>query len=125
MTGSGNEQKKGESHVMDDSSSTDYFVDTGNGYRFYDRFVHTYPLRGRGCPAGDQSQSRGYDQRKTETCIAQSQPQARSKKKGLATDHFTTNVQRGVTVMKKRNIVVHCLVLLKGIRSIKNNLIVK
>jgi hypothetical protein len=32
--------------------------------------------------------------------------------KGPVTDHFTTNVQRGVTVMKKRNIVVHCLVLL-------------
>jgi hypothetical protein len=32
--------------------------------------------------------------------------------KGPATDHFTTNVQRGVTVMKKRNIAVHFIVLL-------------
>jgi len=27
-------------------------------------------------------------------------------------NHFTTNLQRGVTAMKKRNIVIHCLVLL-------------
>ena len=26
-------------------------------------------------------------------------------------NHFTTNLQRGVTAMKKRNIVIHCLVL--------------
>jgi hypothetical protein len=30
----------------------------------------------------------------------------------IRTDHFTTNVQRGVIAMKKRNIVVYCLVLL-------------
>ena len=34
------------------------------------------------------------------------------RRKGLATNHFTTNLQRGVTAMKKRNIVIHCLVLL-------------
>ena len=28
------------------------------------------------------------------------------------TNHFTTNLQRGVTAMKKRNIVIHFLVLL-------------
>ena len=33
-------------------------------------------------------------------------------RKGLATSHLTTNLQRGVTAMKKRNIVIHCLVLL-------------
>jgi hypothetical protein len=33
-------------------------------------------------------------------------------RKGLATNHFTTNLQRGVTAMKKRNIVIHFLVLL-------------
>jgi hypothetical protein len=30
----------------------------------------------------------------------------------IRTNHFTTNLQRGVTVMKKRNIVIHFLVLL-------------
>ena len=30
----------------------------------------------------------------------------------IRTNHFTTNLQRGVTAMKKRNIVIHCLVLL-------------
>lgn len=34
------------------------------------------------------------------------------KRKGLSTDHLTTNLQKGVTVMKKRNIVIHFLVLL-------------
>jgi hypothetical protein len=33
-------------------------------------------------------------------------------RKGPATNHFTTNLQRGVTAMKKRNIAVHFLVLL-------------
>jgi hypothetical protein len=33
-------------------------------------------------------------------------------RKGFATSHFTTNLQGGVTAMKKRNIVIHCLVLL-------------
>jgi hyperosmotically inducible protein len=33
-------------------------------------------------------------------------------RKGLPMNHFTTNLQRGVTAMKKRNIVIHCLVLL-------------
>jgi hypothetical protein len=32
-------------------------------------------------------------------------------RKGLATNHFTPNIQIGVTGMKKRNIVIHCLVL--------------
>jgi hypothetical protein len=39
-------------------------------------------------------------------------------RKGLATNHFTTNLQRGVTVMKKRNIVIHCLVLLMLIATL-------
>jgi hypothetical protein len=30
----------------------------------------------------------------------------------IRTNHFTANVQRGETVMKKRNIVINCLVLL-------------
>ena len=30
----------------------------------------------------------------------------------LRTNHFTTNLQRGVTAMKMRNIVIRCLVLL-------------
>ena len=34
------------------------------------------------------------------------------RRKGLATNHFTTNLQRGVTAMKRRNIVIRCLVLL-------------
>jgi hypothetical protein len=34
------------------------------------------------------------------------------RRKGLATNHFTTNLQRGVTAMKKRNIVIPFLVLL-------------
>jgi hypothetical protein len=33
-------------------------------------------------------------------------------RKGLAMNHFTTNLQKGVTAMKKRNIVIRCLVLL-------------
>ena len=33
-------------------------------------------------------------------------------RKGLATDHFTTNLQRVITAMKKRNIVIRFLVLL-------------
>jgi hypothetical protein len=30
----------------------------------------------------------------------------------FATNHFTTNLLRGATAMKKRNIVIHCLALL-------------
>jgi hypothetical protein len=41
----------------------------------------------------------------TEACYA-------VRSKGFATNHFTPNLQRGVTAMKKRNIVIHCLVLL-------------
>ena len=33
-------------------------------------------------------------------------------------NHFTTNLQRGVTAMKKRNIVIHCLVLLMLIATL-------
>jgi hypothetical protein len=33
------------------------------------------------------------------------------KRKGLAMNHFTTNVPRGVTAMKKRNIIVNFLVI--------------
>jgi hypothetical protein len=40
------------------------------------------------------------------------------RRKGFANHHFTTNLQRGVTVMKKRNIVIHCLVLLMMIATI-------
>ena len=32
-------------------------------------------------------------------------------------NHFTTNLQRGVTTMKERNIVIHCLVLLMVIAT--------
>ncbi len=39
-------------------------------------------------------------------------------RKGLATNHFTTNLQRGVIAMKKRNIVIHCLVLLMLIATL-------
>ena len=39
-------------------------------------------------------------------------------RKGLAINHFTTNLQRGVTAMKKRNIVIHCLVLLMLIATL-------
>jgi hypothetical protein len=39
------------------------------------------------------------------------------RRKGLVMNHFTTNLQRGVTAMKKRNIVIHCLVLLMLITS--------
>jgi hypothetical protein len=34
------------------------------------------------------------------------------RRKGLANNHFTTNLQGGVTAMKKRNIVIHFLVVL-------------
>jgi len=34
------------------------------------------------------------------------------KQKGLVIKQFNTNQQKGVTVMKKRNIAIHCLVLL-------------
>jgi hypothetical protein len=64
--------QKGESHVVDDIYRTDHFVDSGAGYRFYDGFVHPHSPRSRGCPAGGQSQSGGYDQPKAETCIAKS-----------------------------------------------------
>ena len=33
-------------------------------------------------------------------------------RKGFVMNHFTTNLQRGVTAMEKRNIVIHFLVLL-------------
>ena len=33
-------------------------------------------------------------------------------RKGLATNHFNTNLQRGVTAIKKKNVVIRCLVLL-------------
>jgi hyperosmotically inducible protein len=38
-------------------------------------------------------------------------------RKGLAMNHFTTNLQRGVTAMKKRNIVIYCLALLMMIAT--------
>jgi hypothetical protein len=40
------------------------------------------------------------------------------RRKGLATNHFTTNLQRGVTAMKKRNIVIPFLVLLMLIATL-------
>ena len=39
-------------------------------------FIHN-SLRSRGCPAGGQSQSGGYDQPKTETCISKSRPKTK------------------------------------------------
>jgi hypothetical protein len=39
------------------------------------------------------------------------------RRRGLATSHLTTNLQRGVIAMKKRNIVIHCLVLLMMIAT--------
>ena len=39
-------------------------------------------------------------------------------RKGLATSHLTTNLQREVTAMKKRTIVIHCLVLLMLIATL-------
>jgi hypothetical protein len=39
-------------------------------------------------------------------------------RKGLAMNHFTANLQRGVTAMKKRNIVIHCLMLLMLIATL-------
>ena len=62
---------------MGDIRRTDHFVDSGNGYRLYDGFVYPRSLRSRGCLAGDQSQSGGYDQPEAETCIAQSWPKTR------------------------------------------------
>lgn len=79
---------KGDWYVVGDIRRTDHFVDSGNGYRLYDGFVHPRSLRSRGCLAGDQSQSGSYDQPEAETCIAQSRPQTRSKKKGLETNYF-------------------------------------
>ena len=57
---------------MDDSCRTDHFVDAGAGDRLYNGFFYPHYLRRRGCPAGDQSQSRGDDQSEDETCIAKS-----------------------------------------------------
>jgi BON domain len=39
-------------------------------------------------------------------------------RKGLTMNPFTTSFQRGVPAMRKRNIVIHCLVLLMLIASI-------
>jgi BON domain len=33
-------------------------------------------------------------------------------RKGIATSHFTTNLQRGVTAMKKRNMLIGCFMIL-------------
>jgi hypothetical protein len=104
--------KKGDSHVVDDGCPTVNFVDAVDRYQLYDGFIHPHPLRSRGCPAGGQSQSGGSDQPKAEKCIARPRRQTRSKRKGLATNHFTTPLQGGITAMKKRNIVISILALL-------------
>jgi len=39
-------------------------------------------------------------------------------RKGLPTNDLTTNLQRGVTAMKKRNILIHCLLLLMLIATL-------
>lgn len=40
------------------------------------------------------------------------------RRKGLVTSYLTTNLRRGVTAMKKRNVVIHCLVLLMLIATL-------
>ena len=38
--------------------------------------------------------------------------------KGTATSHFTANLQKGVTAMKKRNMLIRCFVILMMIASL-------
>ena len=69
--------QEGRSNVVDDCCGTGNFVAIGAGEWLYDGFVHPHSLRSRGCPAGGQSQSGGYDQPEAETFIAKSQPKTR------------------------------------------------
>jgi hypothetical protein len=92
----GMNNRKGGSNVVDDCGCTDNSVDAGAGERLYDGFVYSHP-------AGHCHHHRvGQSHSGAETVVAV----------GDVLNHFTTNLLGGVTAMKKRNIVIHCLVLL-------------
>ena len=81
---------------MDDCCITHNSIGAGAGDRLYDGLFYSYPA-GR-CHHRRAGQS--YSGAETVVVI------------WIRTNHFTTNLQRGRTAMKKRNIVIHFLVLL-------------
>ena len=86
---------------MDDCCCTGNFVAVGAGDRLYDGLFYSYP-------AGHCHHHRaGQSRSGAETVVVI----------WIRTNHFTTNLQRGVTTMKKRNIVIHFLVLLMMIAT--------
>ena len=64
--------QEGGLNVVDNCCGTGNYVAVGVGEWLYDGFVHPHSLCSRGCAAGGQSQSGGYDQPEAEICIAQS-----------------------------------------------------
>jgi hypothetical protein len=81
-------------------------VAVGVGEWLYDGFVHPYSLRSRGCPDGGQPVQKDI----AKACYT-------VRRKGFTNNHLTTNLLRGVTVMKKRNVVIHYLVILMMIAT--------
>ena len=121
-------RQKGVEHALDHMCDSLNFVASGIAEWLHDGWSHSYPAGHRHRRGTDPSYSG------TKTIVAiwtlagegevfGKEVVSRSRKilpnlydtfsrKGLVMNHFTTNLQRGVTAMKKRNIVIHCLVLL-------------
>ena len=131
--------QKEVSNVADNCFGSSTFVDAGSGNRFYDGFVHPHSHCNRGCPAGDQSQSRGDDQSEDETCIAKSrrktgwQADARaiSRPAGAVTE-YALRCKMGkvplsgfVDSRKAIDEADEIVRSVKGVKSVKNDLIAK
>jgi hypothetical protein len=84
------------------------FVASGIGEWLHDGWGHSYPAGHRHHRVSGPT----YSGTKNIVAIWTLAGEGEVFGKGLAMNHFTTNLQRGATTMKKRNIVIHCLVIL-------------
>ena len=113
---------------MDDRSSTDNSVASGVGEQSHDGWVCSRPAGGCHYRRVGQGDSGTKNIVAIRTVAGEGEvfgkggvQQVRKvfakacyvvRRKGFVTNYFTTYLQRGVTAMKKRNIVIHFLVLL-------------
>jgi osmotically-inducible protein OsmY len=94
--------QKGGPYVVDDRCDIDSSLGTRAGQQLHDGRVHPYFACARTCSNRDQRHSG------TESVTPI----------GIRTNYFTTKLQKGVSAMKKRNIVIHCLMLLMLVSTI-------
>src|SRR4030042_179469 len=124
--------QKGVEHALDHIGDSLDSVASGIAHQLHDGGGHPYPPGHRRHRPGDPSYSgtKGIGAIWTvagegavfgkEVASSQkdfAEPYRSVSRKGLVMNHFTRNLQRGVTAMKTRNIVIRCLVLLMLITS--------